>query len=53
MKAVKQATNSMLTPIDANTTIAISRLRLLGVLATATLVELEVAFRSALLVAVI
>lgn len=53
MKAVKQATNSMLTPIDASTTMAISRLRLLAPLVTAMEVELEVVFRSALFVAVI
>lgn len=33
MKAVSRATSSMLTPIDANTTMAISRLRLLADLA--------------------
>ncbi len=53
MNAVKQATKSMLTPMEASTTMAISRLRLLGVLATDTYVELVVVFKSALLVAVI
>ncbi|KAA6428797.1 MAG: hypothetical protein FRX49_01672 [Trebouxia sp. A1-2] len=38
------ATNSMLTPIDASTTMAISRLRLLAPLVTAMEVELEVVF---------
>ena len=52
MNAVRQATSSMLTPMEANTTMAISR-PWSGSFATDTLVDVEVVFRLALLVAVI
>ena len=52
MKAVRRATSSMLTPIDANTTMAIRRLRLLGDLDVVWNVLAEVVFNAALLVAV-